>query len=78
GRRECAPAEARPLAPDEVREFAETCVAMLEVHGQSIDVTLSELSTEAGGVLLPDDAPKVRELAEAMTNGVEGSMPNGG
>ncbi|MDQ3803884.1 MAG: hypothetical protein M3416_08670 [Acidobacteriota bacterium] len=78
GRYECQPAAARPLTPDEVREFAETCVAMLEVHGQSIDVTLSELSVEAGGVLLPDDAPKVRELAEALAYGGEGSRRNGG
>lgn len=49
--------------------MAETCVAMLEVHGQAIDVTLAELSAEAGGVLLCEDAPKVRELAESMAYG---------
>lgn len=59
-------AEAKPLSPEELRELAETCLAMLEVHGQAIDVTLSELSTEAGGSLPADDVPKVRELADAM------------
>jgi hypothetical protein len=55
--------------PEEIRELAETCVAMLEVHGQSIDTTLAELSVEAGGVLLVADASRVRELAEAMAHG---------
>jgi hypothetical protein len=41
---------------------------MLEVHGQAIDVTLAGLSAEAGGVLLAQDAPKVRELALALTS----------
>ncbi len=59
-------AGARALSTEEVRELAETCVAMLEVHGQAIDVTLAELSVEAGGVLLSEDAPKVRDLAESM------------
>jgi hypothetical protein len=66
GQHECAPPEASPLTPDEVKELAETCFAMLEVHGQSIDVTLAELSAQAGGPLLTGDAPKVRELAEAI------------
>jgi hypothetical protein len=68
GRRHCAPVNVRHLSQDEIRELAESCVAMLEVHGQSIDVTLAELSAEAGGVLLAEDAPKVRELALALTN----------
>jgi hypothetical protein len=76
GRGHCAPADARHLSPDEIRELAETCVAMLEVHGQSIDVTLAELSAGAGGVLLADDAPKVRELARVMAydGGKEGNV----
>jgi hypothetical protein len=60
---------AKALTPDEVREVAESCVAMLEAHGQAIDVTLAEISAEAGGFLLPADAPKVRELAEAIALG---------
>jgi len=76
GRGHCAPADVRRLSQDEVRELAETCAAMLEVHGQSIDVTLAGLSAEAGGVLLAEDAPKVRELARAMAydGGKEGSL----
>jgi DUF438 domain-containing protein len=68
GRGHYAPVNVRHLSHDEIRELAETCVAMLEVHGQSIDVTLAELSAEAGGVLLAEDAPKVRELALALAN----------
>jgi hypothetical protein len=68
GRRHSANAVARRLSPDEIKELAETCVAMLEVHGQSIDITLAELSAEAGGVLFADDAPKVRELAIALAS----------
>jgi len=67
GRQDDSPPVPKELTPDEVREMAEICVAMLETRGQAIDVTLSEMSTEAGGFLLPSDAPKVRELAEAMT-----------
>jgi signal transduction histidine kinase len=63
-----APTDARRLSQDEMRELAETCVAMFEVHGQSIDVTLAELSAEAGGILLAEDAPKVRELAQALAH----------
>jgi hypothetical protein len=63
GRTQCAPTGACRLSPDEIRELAETCIAMLEVHGQSIEVTLAGLSAEAGGVLLGEDVPKVRELA---------------
>jgi hypothetical protein len=39
---------------------------MLEVKGQSVEVTLSEMSAEAGGFLLPEDAPRVRVKAEAF------------
>ena len=51
------------LTPEEIRETAETCVALLETQGKSIDVTLSEISSEGGGWLLPEDAPRVREAA---------------
>ena len=59
-------AEAKPLSDGEIKELAEMCIAMLETHGQSIDTTLSEISSEAGGSLLSEDAPKVRALAESM------------
>lgn len=68
GRGQSTPMDVRRLSPDELREMAEACVAMLEVHGQSIDVTLAELSAEAGGVLLAEDAPIVRDLARALAN----------
>jgi hypothetical protein len=54
---------ARPLTPEEVAEAAETCVALFEAQGKSVDVTLSEISSEGGGWLLPEDAPRVREAA---------------
>jgi hypothetical protein len=50
----------QPLTKGEVEEFAQACVAMLEVKRQPIEVTLSEMSAEAGGFLLPEDAPRVR------------------
>ena len=58
---------ARPLTPEEVRETAEVCVALLETQGKSIEVTLSEISSEGGGWLLPEDAPRVREAAREMS-----------
>jgi len=57
---------ARPQSEKEIMELAETCVAMLEMQGKSVDVTLAEISSEAGGWLLPEDAPKVREAAERL------------
>jgi hypothetical protein len=58
--------EAKPLSEGEIKELAEMCIAMLETHGQAIDTTLAEISSEAGGCLLPEDAPRVRALAESM------------
>jgi hypothetical protein len=57
---------ARPLTLEDVRETAEVCVALLEVQGKSIEVTLSEISSEGGGWLLPEDAPRVREVAREL------------
>jgi hypothetical protein len=65
GRNHHAP-EAKPISAEEFKDLAEMCVAMLETHGQAIDVTLSEISSEAGGFLLAEDAPRVRALAESM------------
>jgi hypothetical protein len=56
----------RPLTAEEIRETAEVCVALLETQGKSIEVTLSEISAEGGGWLLPEDAPRVREAACAL------------
>ena len=63
---EYAPPVAHLLTPEEVRETAETCVALLEAQGKSIEVTLSEISSEGGGWLLPQDAPRVREAAQKL------------
>ena len=57
---------AGPLTPEEITETAETCVALLEAQGKAIDVTLSEISSEGGGWLLPQDALRVREVAQAL------------
>jgi hypothetical protein len=57
---------ARPRTPQEVSEMAEVCLALLEAQGQSIEITLSEISAEGGGWLLPEDAPRVRAAAEQM------------
>jgi hypothetical protein len=55
----------KPLSSTEIAETAEYCIFRLQTDGHSIDVTLAEISAEAGGYLLAADAPKVRELAEA-------------
>lgn len=57
---------ARPCTPQEVNELAEVCLALLETQGQSIEVTLSEMSAEGRGCLLTEDAPRVRAAAELM------------
>jgi len=57
------PPVAHKLTPEEIRETAETCVALLVTQGKAVDVTLSEINSEGGGWLLPEDAPRVREAA---------------
>jgi hypothetical protein len=66
GRSDYTPAEAKPLSSEEIKMYAEMCIAMLETHGQGVDVTLSELSSEAGGPVMSEDASKVRVEAEKM------------
>jgi hypothetical protein len=66
GRSGYAPPAPHPLSAEEVTELAQACVAMLETQGQSIEVTLSEMSSEAGGFLLPEDAGRVREKANSL------------
>jgi hypothetical protein len=66
GRSEYRPPEPHRLSPDEITDMASVCVAMLETKGQSIEFTLSEMSTEAGGFLLPEDAGHVREKANSL------------
>lgn len=63
---------ARPLTAQDVNELAEVCLALLETQGQSIEFTLSEMSAESGGCLLPVDTPRVRAAAELMLAEREG------
>ena len=72
GRKGYAPPAPHPLSAEEVTEFAQACVAMLETQGQSIEVTLSEMSSEAGGFLLPEDAGRVREKANSLLSADDG------
>jgi hypothetical protein len=60
------------LSDDEVSDLAQACVAMLETQGQSIEVTLSEMSAEAGGFLLPEDAVWVRDKANLLLSAGSG------
>lgn len=66
GRSDYVPPEPHLLTDDEIAGLAEACIAMLETRGQSIEFTLSQMSTEAGGYLLPEDAPQVRDKANAL------------
>jgi hypothetical protein len=66
GRSDYTPPAPHRLSPDEIRDMAGVCVAMLETKGQAIEFTLSEMSAEAGGFLLPENAGHVREKANSM------------
>jgi hypothetical protein len=72
GQNSYAPPAPRPLSAEEVNELAQACVAMLETQGQSIELTLSEMSAEAGGFLLPEDAGRVREKANLLLSADNG------
>jgi len=72
GRSSYAPPAPHPLSAGEVDELAQACVAMLETQGQSFEVTLSEMSSEAGGFLLPEDAGRVREKADCLLSAGDG------
>jgi hypothetical protein len=66
GRSDYVSPEPHSLTDNEIADLAEACVAMFETKGQSIELTLSEMSVEAGGYLLPDDAPRARDHANAL------------
>jgi hypothetical protein len=66
GRSNYTPQKPHHLSPDEITDMAGVCVAMLETRGQSIELTLSEMSTEAGGFLLTEDTGLVREKANSL------------
>jgi hypothetical protein len=72
GRNNYEPPAPHSLSAEEVKDLAQACVAMLETQGQSIEVTLSEMSAEAGGFLLPEDARRVREKANALISAGDG------
>ena len=72
GRYSFAPPDSHPLSAEEINDLAQACVAMLETQGQSIEVTLSEMSSEAGGFLLPEDAGRVREKANSWISAGDG------
>ncbi len=58
--------ELHKLSDEEVMTYANSCVALLITQGQSIERTHSEMSADAGGFPLPEDAPRVRAKAEAL------------
>lgn len=60
------PPTAQPLTEERITECAEICLAMLEVQGKAVDVTLAEISAENGGFVLPEDLVKVRAAANEM------------
>jgi hypothetical protein len=43
---------------------------MLETQGRSVEVTISEMVSGAGGFLLPEDAQRVREKANSLLTAV--------
>ena len=72
GQNSYEPPATHPLSAEEVADLAQACVALLEAQGQSIEVTLSEMSSEAGGFLLPEDAARVREKANFLLSAGDG------
>ena len=58
--------EPRPLSERDLNELAEACVALFEVKGQPIEVTLGGMGVAAGGTLLPEDAERVLSKVEAL------------
>jgi hypothetical protein len=64
------------LTQDEIADLAGACIAMLETRGQSIELTLSEMSTEAGGFLLPQDVGRVRDEANALLSNINSREGN--
>jgi hypothetical protein len=71
-----APPDPRPLPDEEVSDLAQACMAMLEAQGRSIEVTLSEMSAEVGGFLLPEDVGRVREKANLLISAGDGRGEN--
>jgi hypothetical protein len=76
GRNIYTPPAPHSLSDEEVSDLAEACLAMLETQGQSIEVTLSEMSVEVGGFLLPEDTGRVREIAHSLLGAGDGKEGN--
>jgi hypothetical protein len=66
GRGVAAPPVSRSLPEGELVELAEACVALLEVKGQPVELTLSEMNIASGGFLLTEDVPRVLEKVEGL------------
>ena len=60
------PLASRPLSEAEVAEWAEVCIALLKHQGQAVERTLSGMSAEAGGFILPEDAARIRDFVAIM------------
>ena len=61
-----SPVGPHPLTAEEVNDLAGACVALLATKGQSVELTLSEMSVEGGGFLLTEDAARVRERVNRL------------
>lgn len=66
--------EPRPLSESELNELAEACVALFEAKGQTVGDTLRGMCVEAGGMLLPEDAPRVLSKVEALLGPCRGEV----
>jgi hypothetical protein len=66
--------EPRRLSEAELSELAEACVALFEAKGQPVEDTLRGMSAEAGGMLLPEDTPRVRSKVETLLGGCRGEI----
>jgi hypothetical protein len=58
--------EPRPLSESELAELAEACVALYEAKGQTAEDTLRGMGVESGGILLPEDAPRVLSKVKTL------------
>jgi hypothetical protein len=58
--------EPRPHSESELTELAEACVALFEAKGQPVEDTLRGMGIEAGGMLLPEDAPRVLSKVKTL------------
>lgn len=69
GRSQSEPTVPHQLGEAEIKELAETCVALREVQGKEIAATLGEMSSGAGGFLLPADTRRVQAAVHVLLAG---------